>query len=129
MAATQLDEAQARLAGTPDDEAARMAYYGALADTELWVLLEKEPEDGKITPKLVPTGEGNFVMAFDLEERLADFARAPVPHLAIPGRALIGFIAGQDVGLGVNVGVAPSEMLLSAETLEWLAPQLANAPE
>ncbi|MEM1360527.1 MAG: SseB family protein [Pseudomonadota bacterium] len=129
MAVTQLDVAQAKMAEKPDDEVSRLAYYGALADTELWVLLDKEPEDGQITPKLVPTGEGNFVMAFDSEERLADFARAPVPHLALPGRALIGFIAGQGVGLGVNVGVAPSETLLSSDTLAWLAPQLAQQPE
>lgn len=108
---------------------ARLAYFAALADTPLWVLLESAPEGDAIAPKLADAGEGAVVLAFDSEERLAAFARDIAPQAAMPGRVLLGMLAGQGIGLGLNVGVAPSETVLTADIVTWLAERLEETPE
>ena len=50
---------------------------------------------------------------FDREERLADFAKGSAPYAAISGRILAGMLEGQGIGLGVNLEVAPSSILMS----------------
>lgn len=126
---TPLDAAHDRMTAAPADDDARLAFHAALADAPLWLLLDADAEDSAITPKLAETGEGAVVLAFDSEERLAAFARDIAPQAAMPGRALIGMLAGQGIGLGLNIGVAPSETVLTAETVDWLAALLAIAPE
>ncbi|MCB2137135.1 MAG: SseB family protein [Rhodobacteraceae bacterium] len=127
MADTPLDRAHAAMEA--GGNAARLAFFQEIADAELFLLLEREANDGEIAPKVFPLDEGSFVLAFDREERLAAFAETPVPYAALPGRIIAGALAGQDVGLGLNLGVAPSSMLLPPEALGWLAGMLAAIPE
>ena len=54
---TALDRAHAAAEAAPDDEALRWQVYAALAQSELFVLLECEPDDGPIRPQV-----------FDLDE-------------------------------------------------------------
>ncbi|KDB05422.1 hypothetical protein U879_01765 [Defluviimonas sp. 20V17] len=113
----------------PEDGAARLAFYARLADGELFVLLEEEARDETIAPRVFPLDDGPVVLAFDAEERLAEFTGAPAPYVALPGRVVVAQLAGQGVGLGVNLGVAPSSTLLPPEALDWLAETLGPAPE
>jgi len=127
---TAYDRAHAAMEADPENEALRLAVYDRLADAELFVLLERDPdEDGDIVPQLFETEEGDFVLAFDTEERLAVFSDEPVPYAALPGRVIAQTLAGEGVGLGVNLGVADSAMLLPPEALEWLSHTLTHAPE
>ena len=75
------------------------------------------------------TSEGRFVLAFDREERLATFAEGPAPYAALSGRSIAKMLHGQEIGLGLNLGVAPSSQLFSAEAVTWLASTLAWGPE
>ena len=70
-----------------------------------------------------------MVLVFDREERLAEFSGGVAPYAALPGRVIAAQLAGQGIGLGVNLGVAPSEMLLPPEALDWLAGTLEGGPE
>src|SRR5690606_24860300 len=70
-----------------------------------------------------------LALSFDSEARLASFADAPAPYAALPGRALVQMLAGQGIGLGLNLGVAPSSFLMDAQAVDWLAETLATAPE
>lgn len=126
---TPYDRAHAAMEAAPEDERARLAVYDRLADAELFVLLESEPDGADITPQLFSTEEGDFVLAFDLEERLAEFSDEPVPYAALPGRVIAQNLAGEGIGLGINLGVAPSAMLLPPEALEWLVDTLTHAPQ
>ena len=126
---TPYDRAHAAMEAEPENEAARLAVYDRLADAELFLLLESEPEDEDITPQLFETEEGDFVLAFDLEERLAEFVGEPAPYAALPGRVIAQHLAGEGVGLGINLGVADSAMLLPPEALEWLSHTLTHAPQ
>jgi hypothetical protein len=69
------------------------------------------------------------VLVFDREERLAEFSGGIAPYAALPGRVVAAMLKGQGIGLGVNLGVAASEMLLPPEAMDWLAETLDGGPE
>jgi hypothetical protein len=108
---------------------ARLRFYDRLAGAELVLLLEAEAEGDRIRPQVFPVEGERFVLVFDREERLAEFAGGPAPYAALSGRRLAGMLAGQGIGMGVNLGVAPSAILIAAASVDWLAATLAEAPE
>ena len=126
---TPLDIAHAAMVAAPEDDAARLAFYERLAASEVFLILETEAADGTAAPRVFPLEDGPTVAAFDGEARLTEFAGGQAPYLALSGRALAAMLAGQGLTLGLNLGVAPSAMLLSPEALDWLAATLASGPE
>ncbi|MDT0682413.1 SseB family protein [Roseicyclus sp. F158] len=127
MSATAIDAAHAAMESAPGDDAARLRFYERLADAELFLLLEKEAEGDAIEPRVFPLEDGPVVLAFDREERLAAFA-GPSPYAGMSGRSLSELLAGQGLGLGLNLEVAPSSTLLPASAVSWLAETLAHRP-
>ena len=125
---TMLDEAHAAMEAAPGDDASRLRFYDRLASAELFLLLESEAEGDQITPQVFPVEGQDFVLVFDLEERLTEFVGDTAPYAALSGRALAGMLVGQGIGLGVNLGVAPSSILIEADAVDWLAETLSNAP-
>lgn len=128
MTETQLDQALAAMETAPEDEAARLRFYDRLATSELFLLLDAEPEGDTISPEVFDLADARFVLVFDREERLSDFAARPVPYVAMSGRALAGMLAGQGIGLALNAGTG-AETLLPPEALGWLADTLSHAPQ
>lgn len=124
---TPLDTLHAAMAAAPDDDRARLAYMARLIGTELFLLLDREPDGDVADPRIFDTAEGRFVLAFDLEERLAAFAGGPAPYAALSGRGLASRLAGQSIGLGINLGTGHEE-LLPPEALDWLAERADAAP-
>lgn len=129
MTTTPLDDAHAAMDAAPEDDAARLRFFERLADSELFVLLTEEPRDENLSPEVFEVEDTSFLLAFDREDRLADFVGRPAPYAALPGRVIAGMLAGQGVGLGLNLDVAPSSMLLPAEALMWLVETLQSGPE
>lgn len=123
---TPLDQAYAAMAA---DEDQRLRFYERLADGEMFLLLEEEAVGADIRPRVFPLEDGPVVLCFDLEERLAEFAGGIQPYAALPGRVIAQQLAGQGIGLGINLGVAPSGMVLPAEAVDWLAGMLETGPE
>ena len=76
---TPLDQAHAAMEAAPEDGAARMRFYERLADGELFLMLSAEPKGDDVSPEIFELEEGTFVLAFDRESRLADFAGRPAP--------------------------------------------------
>jgi hypothetical protein len=126
---TMLDAAHAAVSADPDNDALRLRFYERLADGELILLLEREVAGDRIEPRVFPLEGGPVVLVFDREERLAAFSGGIAPYAALPGRVIAGMLKGQGIGLGVNLGVAPSSMLLPPEALDWLALALETGPE
>lgn len=125
---TRLDEAHAAMMASPEDDAARLRFYAALADSELFLLLAGEPEGDRVAPEIFDIADGRFALVFDSEDRLSEFTGRVVPYAGLPGRGLAGMLAGQGIGLALNLQVAPSEMLIPAEAVDWLVATLDHAP-
>lgn len=118
---TALDTAHAAMEAGGDAE--RLAYYGTLAGTELHLLLD-DTED----PQVIETEDGVFVLSFDSEVRLAMFAGEVAMRATLSGRTLAAALAGQGIGLGVNLGVAETAFLMPPDAVDWLARTLAADP-
>ncbi|MFZ8959237.1 MAG: SseB family protein, partial [Paracoccaceae bacterium] len=115
MTETPLDHAYAQMQADPDAQTPRMRFYDRLLGAELFVLLECPMAAGqdRIEPQILTSEGASFVLAFDREERLSQFVDGvEAPYAALTGRALAKMLAPQDIGLGLNLRVAPSETLL-----------------
>ncbi len=126
---TDLDQAHAAMDAAPDDDAARLRFYERLADTELFMLLGEEAEGDQIKPELFEIEDQKFTLVFDREERLSQFVGRVAPYAGVPGRALAQMLAGQGIGLALNLEVAPSAMLIPAEAIDWLVTTLSHGPD
>lgn len=126
---TQLDAAHRLVAANPEDDSLRLRFYERLADGEMFLLLDSEAVGETLEPKVFDLESGPVVLVFDREERLAEFSGGISPYAALPGRVVAMMLKGQGIGLGVNLGVAPSEMLLPPEALDWLAETLEGGPD
>lgn len=129
MTETPLDVAFAAMIAAPENDNARLPYFERLADSELFLLLEKEADGDKISPELFETEQGRFIVAFDREERLTEFTGKAAPFVALSGRIIAHMLLQQDIGLGINLGVEGRENLLDSEALTWLLETLDNKPE
>jgi SseB protein N-terminal domain len=125
---TRIDDAHAAMLAAPDPDAARLIFYGVLADSELILLLMSEAEGDTLSPRIFDLSGGPVALAFDSEDRLAAFTGGVSPYAALPGRIIAAGLAGQGIGLGLNLG-APSEMLLPPEAMDWLSRTLAHGPD
>ncbi len=114
---TPLDMSHAAMEAAPNDDAARLRFYERLADSEMFLLLTKETEGDQISPEIFDLGDASFVLVFDRIERLAQFVGKPAPYAALSGRVIAQMLAGQGIGLGVNLEVAPSQMLIPPEAV------------
>ncbi|MCA0963544.1 SseB family protein [Salipiger bermudensis] len=126
---TPLDAAHAAMEAAPLDDAARLRFYERLADSELFLLLTKEAEGDQIEPELFELADASFVLVFDREERLSQFVGQPVPYAALSGRNVAAMLAGQGIGLAVNLEVAPSSILLPPQAVDWLSETLGHGPQ
>lgn len=127
---TPLDAAHSAMLAQPEDDLARLRYYRLLADAELYLLLDDEPDTtGNLAPRVFPLEQGPVVLAFDTEERLAEFAGVAVPYAALPGRVIVGQLAGQQTGLGVNLNDPVSAWLMAPYAIDWLSELLETKPE
>jgi hypothetical protein len=123
---TELDQRYAALLTGGDAEG--MAFYRALADAELFILLEAEAEGDVMTPRVFDLEGGPVLLAFDSEERLAGFSDQVLPYAALPGRVVAAQMVGQGLSLGLNLGSgAASEVILPPEALDWLMVMLDQA--
>ncbi|MGR3660880.1 MAG: SseB family protein [Paracoccaceae bacterium] len=126
---TELDRAHTRMEADDADVAARLSFYERLADTEFFMLLEKEPDANSVIPRVFPFSGQDYVLIFDREQRLAEFVGDITPYVALSGRAIVNMLAGQGIGLGVNLDVAPSSILIPDDAVAWLLGMLAQGTE
>lgn len=126
---TPLDQAHARMEANVENETTRMQFYERVADSELFLILEQEPARDKVSPLLFEVDDQNFALVFDTEARMSEFTGSVTPFVAMSGRAVVEMLQGNQIGLGLNLGVAPSSILLPAEAVDWLKDTLGQGPE
>lgn len=127
-AETPLDRAHAAME-SDGSEAARLRFYETLAAAELFLLLEGAVEGDSVVPQAFDVEGQAFVLVFDTEQRLSEFASETADYVALSGRALAEMLAEQGLGLGLNLEVGSSAMLLPPEAMTWLTDALADDPE
>lgn len=125
---TPLDAAHMAMMADADNPAPRLRFHERIVDAELFVLLEAEADAGRLRPQVFDIAEGRFVLAFDRDDRLAAFLDAPAPYAALSGRRLVAMLAGEGLGLALNLGGHPSESLLDAAAVGWLAQMAGPEP-
>ena len=126
-ATTELERAFRAMSASPGNDAARLAYYGVLADTALALHLEDEPEGEDLSPVVLELGGVSYVSVFDGEDKLADHAHGVAEFASLSGRGLSQMLRGQGVGMAVDRGTR-YEMLLPPDAVDWLAGTLATGP-
>jgi len=126
---TPLDRAHAAMETAESDDAARLQFFERLADAELFVLLKAEAQQGQIEPELFEVENTRYVLGFDREARLTDFVGKAAPYVALSGRAVASMLASADMGLGLNLEVAPSSILIPPGAVLWLDQTLGHMPE
>ncbi len=126
---TPLDIAHTAMDAAPEDIAARLRFFERLADSELFLLLQGEASGDSLTPEVFEVESAKYVLVFDREERLADFVGDSAHHAVLSGRVVATMLAGQGIGLGLNLGVASSSILIPADAMAWLCDMLDNAPD
>lgn len=129
MTLTPIDKAHAAMEAAPDDDTARLRFYERVADAELFLLLLEDPNGDDIAPQVITLPEATFVLAFDTQDRLAEFVGEPAPYAALSGRVIAAMLAEQKIGLGLNLEIAPSAMLLPPEAVAWLSETLGHGPQ
>ncbi len=124
---THLDKAHAAMENGGESE--RLRFYELLTAAELFLLLEGEATGDQIVPQAFSVEGQAFVLAFDTEERLASFAGKEAHYVALSGRAVAEMLAEAGLGLGLNLEVGPSALLLPPEAMAWLVETLGEAPQ
>ena len=128
MAETVIDRAHARMQADVNDQTARLGFYEKLVGSELFLLLESDPSGDQIDPQSFDVEGVSYVLAFDREDRLASFAGPRALFAVLSGRALAELLAPNGLGLGFNLEVAPSSILLPPEVMGWICAHVC-APE
>ncbi len=128
MTQTPLDTAHAAMTAAPEDDAARLRFYERMADVELYLLLDAEPDGDQISPKLLEVDDAQYLLAFDRAQRLAQYAGDAASYVALSGRNVAAMLDGQPLGIALNMEVAPSSILLPDTAVAWLRETLAHAP-
>ncbi len=126
MTDTPLDAAHAAMMAAPDDDTARLRFYERMADAELYLLLEDEPEGDQINPRVMDSEGAQYLLAFDRAQRLAQYAGDAASYVALSGRNVAAMLEGQPLGIALNVDVAPSAILLPETAVDWLRETLTH---
>ncbi|MEP3440352.1 SseB family protein [Sulfitobacter sp.] len=126
MDLTPLDTAHAAMMAAPEDDTARLRFYERMADIELFLLLEAEPEGDDISPKVIEAEGAQYLLAFDRAARLAQYAGDTAAYVALSGRNVAAMLEGQPLGIALNIDVAPSAILLPDTAVAWLRQTLTH---
>lgn len=129
-AETPIDQAHAAMQAAPEDAALRLQFYDRIAQSELFLLLCAEPGNSdQIDPDILKQDGLQYLLAFDREDRMVEFAQREVPFVAVSGRVIAQMLDGQGLGIALNLGGAPSSILLPPEAMVWLNQTLDHAPQ
>lgn len=124
----QLNKAFREMSQDPENNDARLNYYGVLADTDLFLLLEQETSNEILEPKIIQLEGNNFALAFDSEENLSEFYGEAAAFAQITGRVLAKMLLEEKIGLGINLGVSEGELLLPYSVIKWFVSVLDETP-
>lgn len=123
---TALDDAFERAQQDSENTA---AFFDALFSATLFIPIHDQVEESRetaggqsITPLVFVLDEVETVPVFDTEDRLAKFLDEPMNYIGLPGAAVFEMFDG-GMQVAVNLGVAPSSVVIPRENVAWLHEQ------
>lgn len=119
---TRLDVVYQRMQSSPESETAGLRFYEAFCDANLCVLINADT-----SMQVFETSQGKIVLAFDTDERVAEFISEATEFIKIAGRDLVMQLLASETGIGLNLNVAPTSQILSPDILTWLSEFLAES--
>ncbi|WP_018631334.1 SseB family protein [Neomegalonema perideroedes] len=108
-------------------------FFDELMATTLFMPIHDEPEETltggqSISPIVFEVEDEETILVFDSEERLAEWATEPVNYVGLPGAAIFEMFDGREQ-VGLNLGVAPSSLIITRENVEWLHERALEATQ
>lgn len=128
---TDLDKALAAMHANPEDPNAKMDFYGRFLHTIFFVPIKKvasgaESAEKAVELPLIIENEGSdFLVFFDDQKRLNDWAGKHVPCAQMPGYALAE-ISSPGVWWAMNVGTDHDKQF-PPEEIAWLKDVIARS--
>ncbi|PLX99861.1 MAG: hypothetical protein C0624_13105 [Desulfuromonas sp.] len=123
---TPLDTALQNLRENPDSNESRNDFYRLFLSSTFYLPTYDEETGGvsvnkndeKMLPLIMEAEGENFMMIFDLEERVADWAEEGVHCIALPGHVIVE-MATEGLHLAMNVGTEQAKQFVPEE-ISWL---------
>ena len=123
---TALDNALKELRDNPESDDHRNDFYRLFLSTTFYLPTYDEEtgevakgETGdKMLPLIMEADGENYMMIFDLEDRVAEWAEEGVHCIALPGHVIVE-MATEGLHLAMNVGTEHAKQFVPEE-LSWL---------
>ncbi len=131
---TPLDLAFERARNDPEETA---GFYDALFAATVFLPIDRAFDDdgneseaaaSAIEPIFYEVEEKATVLIFDTEERLATWTDEPIDYVGLTGRQLFEMFDGEQQ-VALNIGVAPSSVVIPTEMVTWLHDRAVEAGE
>ena len=113
-------------------DAAAAEFIDTLLAEPLICPIDEPPSDEEnalFRPTIVQRDGCDTVLAFDTEERLAEYVDAPTSFVALPGRTLFALAAGRGAQIALNPTVASSDTLFNPQTVDAIASLIEASEE
>ena len=127
MPNTNIDRAHAAM--TAGGETELISFYRSVADSELHIILEEANPTEVAEPRLQMLDGSQYVLAVDQKDRIFGLAGEGAPTSRIYGRDLFNLIRGRGIHVAINIGVAPSEMVIPDHAIDWICEMLDDDEE
>lgn len=129
---TALDRALERFRENSEDATCSSKFYELFLNTLFYVPTVKEKldleepteEEDLSVPMIVEVDGLNYLMLFDTEQRLKDWAQQDAPFLTVPGHMISEF-AAPDLYWALNVGTDFAKQFVPEETA-WIKSVVAQ---
>ena len=128
---TELDQALEALRASPDDHKAQSGFYDLFLNTVFFVptIEEMVSTDDKSTkektevPLIIVADDIDYLVFFDQQQRLDDWAEEEVPSFRLPGHVLAEMTTAElhwamNIGTDYNKQFAPDEIAWLKDVVE-----------
>ncbi len=131
---TPLDLAFERARNDPEETA---GFYDALFAATIFLPIDGAYDDdgnhsdadaSSIEPIFYEVEDAPTLLIFDTEERLATWTDSPIDYVGLTGRQLFAMFEGEQQ-VALNIGVAPSSVVIPVEMVTWLHERAVEEPE
>lgn len=137
---TDLDKAFEALRAKPDDQNSLSAFYDLFLNTLFFVPTAKEmiqiddegTEQETEVPLIIENGDTDYLVFFDEQQRLNDWAELEAPFVKLPGH-LLAEMTTSDLHWALNIGTdhfkpfAPDEIAWLKDVVAHCKAEDANA--